>query len=201
MQSFCDTVIGIAKDKGFSGITLCAYRAAEEHPSEFCEFLVEFRKRMIGSELILFTEIDETSSVDVAEYADGSILTYDKLSSAKVPSFEDGEKRVLSTFASESESSKVFIDISSLATDGEKYMSTSEALSIARKSSLKIENDEKRGISKFKYKDRIIRFTSLESIVKRLSLLSELGYMGISFDIMRVPLSYLMIYNAMFKTV
>ena len=80
-------------------------------------------------------------------------------------------------------------------------MSTAEALNIARTNRLKIETDEKRGISKFKHKDRTVRYTSLKSIVKRLALLSELGYMGISFDIMRVPLSYLMIYNAMFKTI
>lgn len=201
MASFCDEVIRLAKGDGYSGVTLCAYRAAEEHPSEFTEFLVEFRKRMIGSELILFTEIDELSDPNVAEYADGSILTYDKLSSTSIPSFEEGEKRVLSAFASSSESSKIFIDVSSLATDGEKYMSTGDALNIARSNKLKIETDEKRGISKFKHKDKTVRYTSLKSIVKRLSLLSELGYMGISFDIMRVPLSYLMIYNAMFKTI
>ena len=200
-ESFCDEVIRLAKLHGYSGITLCAYRAAEEHPSEFTEFLVEFRKRMIGSELILFTEIDETSSPDVAEYADGSVLTYDKLSCRSIPSFEEGERRVLSEFAGSSESSKIFIDISSLATDGEKYMSTSEALSIARKNNIKINTDEKRGVSQFKYKNKIVRFSSLKSIIEKLTLLSELGYMGISFDIMRVPMSYLMIYNAMFRTI
>lgn len=201
MKSFFNDAITLAKSQGYSGITLCAYRAAEEHPAEFTEFLVEFRKRMIGSELILFTEIDETSSVDVAEYADGSILTYDKLTATSIPSFDDGERRVLSAFAAGSESSKIFIDISSLATDGERYMSTSEALSIARRSGIKIDTDEKRGISKFKYNDKTVRFSSLKSIIKRLTLLSELGYMGISFDIMRVPMSYLMIYNAMFKMI
>ena len=201
MREFCDEIIRIAREDGYSGVALCAYRAAEEHPEEFTEFLVEFRKRMIGSELILFTEIDELSNPDVAEYADGSVLTYDKLSSASIPSFEDGEKKVLSSFANRSESSKIFIDVSSLATDGEKYMSTSEAIAIARKNGLKIETDEKRGISKFKHQGRLVRFISLGSIIKRLSLLSEYGYMGISFDIMRVPLSYLMIYNAMFKTI
>ena len=201
MVEFCDEAIRLAKGGGYSGITLCAYRTAEEHPNEFTEFLVEFRKRMIGSELILFTEIDELSDPNVAEYADGSILTYDKLSEAKIPSCEDGEKRVLSSFATDAESAKIFIDVSSLATDGEKYMSMGEALNIARNNKLKIETDELRGISKFKYKSKLVRYISLGSIIKRLTLLSELGYMGISFDIMRVPLSYLMIYNAMFKTI
>ena len=201
MAQFCDEVIELAKKDGFSGITLCAYRAAEEHPNEFTEFLVEFRKRMIGSELILFTEIDEISDPNVAEYADGSVLTYDKLSATKIPSFEEGEERVLTSFARRSESAKIFFDVSSLATDGEKYMSVADALTIARNNKIKIETDAIRGVSKFKYNGRVVRFLSLSSIIKRLTLLSELGYMGISFDIMRAPLSYLMIYNAMFKTI
>ena len=56
------------------------------------------------------------------------------------------------------------------ATDGEKYMSMGEALNIARNNKLKIETDELRGISKFKYKSKLVRYISLGSIIKRLTL-------------------------------
>jgi hypothetical protein len=34
-----------------------------------------------------------------------------------------------------------------------------------------------------------------------MDLMSELGYMGISFDIARCPLSYLLMYDSLFKSV
>ena len=43
-------------------------------------------------------------------------------------------------------------------------------------------------------------YSSLEGIKSILELIGELDYMGICFDIMRTPLSHLMMYNSMFKT-
>ena len=44
------------------------------------------------------------------------------------------------------------------------------------------------------------RYTSLSGIRALLELMNEFDYMGICFDIMRTPLSHLMMYDSMFKT-
>jgi hypothetical protein len=46
-----------------------------------------------------------------------------------------------------------------------------------------------------------LRYNSLNGIKRRLDLGAELGYMGISFDIGRCPLPYLLTYDSLFKSV
>ena len=43
-----------------------------------------------------------------------------------------------------------------------------------------------------------VAFESLENIKAKLDLIYELGLMGISFDIMRVPTEYLMTFHSLF---
>ena len=69
-REFTEKIISLANDGMYSGIVLSAYRAAEQNPDVFGEFLVELRKRMIGSDLILFTEIDQSSPSVAADFAD-----------------------------------------------------------------------------------------------------------------------------------
>ena len=197
---FTEAIIGMAKDGGYSGIVLSAYRAAEENAEAFGEFLVELRKRMIGCDLILFTEIDQSTPAVAADFSDGSIFYYDKLTEGRIPSFDEGEVKTFSTFADLSESTKVFIDIPSLAFAGDKYITVNEALAIAYANGKEIVRDERSLTSHFEIGKRRIIFESMENIKAKLELVAELGFMGISFDIMRVPTSTLMLYNSVFKT-
>jgi hypothetical protein len=57
------------------------------------------------------------------------------------------------------------------------------------------------GINEFRCrKGHPVYYPTLESIKATLDTVHEYGFMGISFDIMRVPLSYLAMYNALFGT-
>ncbi len=197
---FGEEIIDIAVSHGYSGIVLSAYRAAECDSNSFGEYLVNLRKKMIGSNLILFTEIDETSASEAADYADGSILFYDKIAMKEIPKFENGEQAILQEFANTCESTKVFIDIPSLAFCGDKYISIDDAFKLAWNKNAEIMHDDDKKISYFAAGGKKIYFESMENIRAKLQLISELGYMGISFDIMRVPMSTVMIYNSLFKT-
>ena len=199
-HEFTERIISSATEGGYSGIVLSAYKAAEKNSAAFGEYIIDLRKKMIGSDLILFTEIDETSSPCAADYADGSIFSYDKTSLADIPSFDEGERKVLSDFANASESSKVFIDIPSLAFYSDKYISVAEALRLAYTKGKAILHDDERKISYFNEGARRVVFESMDNIKSKLELLSELGFMGISVDIMRVPISTLMMYNSAFKS-
>lgn len=199
-REFTEKIIKSAISGGYSGIVLSAYKAAEKNSNAFGEYIIDLRKKMIGSDLILFTEIDETSPPSAADYADGSVFSYDKISLSEAPDFKNGERRVLTDFATTSEGTKVFIDIPSLAFYTDKYISVSEAIDIARSRKKEILHDDEKKISYFTCDDKKIVFESMENIKSKLELLAELGFMGISIDVMRVPMSTLMMYNSMFKS-
>jgi hypothetical protein len=196
MHKLCDAMISTALDGNYRGIVL-----SECAGEGYDEFLVKLRGKMIGCDLILISEISEDSSVAQNEYCDGSILSYDKYSLSAVPSFDEGEKRIYSDFACMAESSKTFIALPSMAKWGRGYCSVCDALSTALQYGCKIETDDQTLISSF-YSDRRgeFRFTSLKNIKATLDLIFEYGFMGISFDIMRVPTPYLMMYNHLFRT-
>ena len=200
-EEFSEKMIKHAKSKGYLGIVLSAFRATEKDAGAFGEFIISLRKKMIGSDLVLFTEIDETSPSTAADYADGNILTYDKISCKNIPSFENGEKKVFTDFANKCESTKVFIEIPSLAFSTDKYLALDEVYKKAWDRGLEIKQDEERLISYIQDGSSTVIFESMTNLAKKLELISELGYMGISFDIMRVPISALMMYNCFFKTV
>lgn len=199
-EALTDEMIEIAKRGGFSGIVLSAFRAYEASPQGFGEFIVDLRKKLIGSDLIIFTEVDELTSPLCSEFADGAVFTYDKLALSEAPSFKDGERRALTDFAERSESSKTFVDIPALAYSDGRYMSVGEAIASASSSGAEISSDKDSLVSSFSLGSSAVRFESMENIKAKLGLVSELGYMGISFDIMRTPISTLMMYDSLFKT-
>lgn len=195
---FIDNMIDAAAGGGYKGIVLAASGATGEG---FAEFLIELRKRMIGCDLILITEIDESTPTELSDYADGNIFSYSKYVLDTPPSFEKGERLIFSDFACDAESAKVFIDLPALAKGADGFCSINEALSTARRAGAQIKRDEETLLCSFEHRRHgKFTYTSLENIKATLELLNEFGFMGISFDIMRTPLSHLLMYNALFKT-
>ena len=200
MTGFAEELIGAAVSGEYKGLVMDACPLCDS-AEEFSAFMMILRKMMIGCDLILITEINENSPTEFSEYADGSIIYYPKFAIKNPPDFKGGERKILADFACESESAKAFIDLPSLAKIGEKYIPYAEALRLARDGNYTIEHNENTLLSH--YRDRKqgeCIFNSLSSIKALLDMTRELDYMGISFDIMRTPLSHLMMYNAMFKT-
>jgi spore germination protein YaaH len=78
---------------------------------------------------------------------------------------------------------------------------------LAHSSGKEIICDRERGICHFEYnkykngkKESVCAvFESLESVKAKLALVGELGFMGISFDVMNVPVEYLMMFETMFS--
>ena len=197
-KRFAQELISVASS-GYKGVVINAggKSALEE---EFSEFIVDMRKRMMGLDLILLVETDAASPISFSEYADGNILSYPKYAQDEPKSFEDGERKLLSDFACRGESAKTFVDLPALARLGESYLSIDEAIKEARKAKTEIKNDEQSLISSFECKNGRWQYTSLENIKAILDLVGEYDYSGVCFDIMRTPISHVMMYNAMFKT-
>ncbi len=200
LSEFAEELIALAIGGNFKGIVLDACPLSDS-AKEFSSFLMILRKLMIGCDLILITEVNDNSPIEFSEYADGSVLYYPKYAMDDIPSFEDGERRVISDFACRGESAKVFIDLPALAVSEKGFVSADEAINHARQRGYEVETNKSTLLSHFQSrKQGECRYTSMSGLMALLELVSEFDYMGICFDIMRTPLSHLMMYNSMFKT-
>lgn len=193
-------LVSAAKSGEYCGITLSSHNSAVNFAAEFSEFLMTLRKKMIGCDLVLFTETDEALSPDVAELADGSVFIYGKQSCKNPPSFNDGERRVLTDFAKHAESSKAMVYVSSEAYTGGGYIPRGVALELAERSG-GIKTDADALLSRFTFKGQAVVFDSLENTKAKLELISELGFNGAAFDIGTAPTEYLMMFSSMFSPV
>lgn len=200
-RDFIDQVIYTALKGGYRGIDLGGCKFGEGYE----EFLVELRGRMIGLDLILISEISADSPCYASDFSDGAILGIDRIGDplAEEMSFTEYEKGAMEKFANRCEGTKTFMEIPTFGcTDRGEFIDVAEAIAAARKQGALTEIDESKMILSFADKKRgRIAYNSLSGIVERFKLLGELGYMGVSFDIGRCPISYLLAYDSLFKSV
>ncbi len=205
-DEYIDDLILLAKTHGYNGITLAAYRSAKEKQSEFEKFLIKLKKRLMEQDLLLFCELDGNENTDIADICDGYLIMYDKGSLDTLPSFEEGECRLLTDFADKNESSKAYIEIPSLAYMNDEVITKDEANRIAHTSAKELMHNDTAKMTHFKFNKYVagkrvpvnVRYESLENVKAKLELAAELGFMGICFDIMHIPVEYLMMFETMF---
>ena len=203
-KDFVSSISILAKSGGYAGVTFSNISSLSNDKRRREAFVLTARKRLMQSDLLLFVEGDLDEDTSYMEYADAGVLTYDKLHKGDVPSFKDGEAAALENFAYSSETCRAFLEISSFAFSGGKYIEKREAMRITDKKHGEIVEDCERKlqtVSYGKHKRREIVYESLENTKAKLELISELGFMGISFDIGRVCVPDLIIAASMFDVI
>ncbi len=201
---FANSLGILAKSGGFSGITLSSLNAICTDKERLNALVFTVRKTLMENDLLLFAEGDLESDTSYMDYADAGILTYDKLHKADAPSFDDGEKAALEGFAYSGESSRTFLEISSFAYSGGRFIEKREGARLCDKRRAEMHYNESTKIktaSFGKHRKREIISESLENTKAKLELVSELGFMGISFDIGRIYIPDLMIAASMFDVI
>lgn len=194
-SNLCDSIIDTTRDEGFLGVVLVSAASAK---AEYRDFLLELRKRMIGSELILLTEC--CGEFPSAELTDGNILVFSKIDGDIGEPFDKFEGKILSEYAERSESSKTFVDLCAHAYDGGNFIPLKK-LRGELSHGEKIHTDKNSLISSYKHRGGSVYFESLSNIKAKLEKIGELGYMGINVDIENVPTSHLVMYHMMFSPV
>jgi LysM repeat protein len=200
-QKHIDELIYAAWKGGYRGIDL----AGGDFSEGYEEFLVELRGRMIGLDLILISEIDADTPIAISDFSDGAIFGFNKCGMSKLEDmgFDVQERRAFEKFANEGESTKTFIELPVFGyQENGGFVEVCEAIRSARLQTAITKANDDGKISEFQdNKKGRVEYNSLSNIATRLKILEEMGYMGISFDIGRCPISYLLLYDAMFKSV
>ena len=202
-----DEIIKTAKGRGYDGITLSLSSGQLKDAGHAAAFLLEMRKRMLGSDLILINEINKATPSEICDLCDANVFIYDKGCSNNIPTFEEGERATYLSFAEFSESAKTFIDLPSFAYSEEEAMEINEAKRLARRRRCEIETDERTLMQSFEYtkfsgghakRCRVV-YDSLKNTKAKLELVGELGFMGVSFDTSRISVAALMMMQTMFS--
>ena len=199
-KEFYDSMLLLTKSRGYEGITLTE---SAVNRNSTPEKMTELKKKLIDSGLTLTVEKD-LKKATCCDIADTVVLCYDKLHEENIPSFKEGEEKAMTEYAEACGAESSFIELSPFGYTCGKYKEKSELLAYADKKGGIITCDEDKKIlsgtvNQGRRKTAFIT-TGLDYTRAVLENAAELGYLGISFDIMRTPLSYLTMYNALFKT-
>lgn len=201
---FANSIAIMAKSSGFLGVTLSSLNSLSQDGERLSALVLAVRRELIENDLLLFTEGDLGGITSYMDYADAGILTYDKIHMSDPPSFETGEKKALTEFADSGESCRTFIEISSFAYSSGRHMEKRDALRLCDRKHADLEYDAERKLERASYgkhKRHEIIFESLENTKAKLELVSELGFMGISFDIGRICTQDLIAAASMFDVI
>ncbi len=196
--------------ENFSGVCLASFGAAQ-NPEKYAAFLLKLKRNLMDSDLLLFIELDGNSNKlptqELLSAPDGISLNYEKCFMQKIPPFEDAEAAFMTNFAENFSPEKSFIELPSFAYSENAEIPRRDAELLARKNGEHILYDKDAMVSYFSYnkyssgkRERTrVAYPSLENIRERLRLTGRLGFMGICFDIMRVPTEFLMMFHTMFS--
>lgn len=196
ISDYADEIIRLARDEKFEGVVL---PLQGKHEKGYAELLSEMKKRLNEAGLIFMIETDENTESEFSRSADGSLFSYMKCHGDVPLSFPDGERRAIADYACKGDGARGVIEIPSIARAGDGFISTKEAIRIARSAGCNIETDEKTLLSSFDSRRMRCVYPSLKNIKATLDLIHEFGFIGTSFDIMRTPLNHMIMYGAMFK--
>ncbi len=168
------------------------------------EAIFEARRVLMECDLTLFVEADVDGDVDYTDLADGAVLICDRLHKEELSSFEEGELGDYTRYADNHESTRAFVDLSPFAYTGGKYIPKADAMEIIRRGKGEIreaaEGDTRVGSVGEGRGEKLYLWESMQRTKKRLEAVSELCYLGISFDIARTPIYDLLMFRVMFSS-
>lgn len=191
----------LAKTHDYHGITLGGLSRFGEGVREA---IFEAKRMLMECDLKLFVEGCIEGNLDYTDFADGAILTYDKLHKEKIPSFAEGDVEEYKRYSENHESMRAFIDLSPFAYGMGKYIPKTDAIEAIRRGRGEIrataDGDCSVGAVGRGHGERLYIWDSIGSTKKRLEAVSELCYLGLSFDIARVAVYELLMFRVMFSS-
>lgn len=189
-----------AKASGYDGVVL-AKGNLKANKQELFEFIFRMRKKLLECDLLLYVEEDAESGLGATEYADGVILYYDKLEKKPIPSFIDGEDAVFRAYSENFDGARAFLYLPAFAYCEERYISRENIFDTSVRRRTEIANDRETMVitETLGKRKKELLYESLENTKRKLELISEIGFMGVALDIMRVPIQELVLIGSLYS--
>jgi len=194
-QKFISMATDAARSLECDGITLSAVNMLKAE--DFSDFLFELKKALMEADLTLSLESNGKIDEKCALIADSLILTEDLLYN-KGSSFSDVEN-LYKDYAKSHETTLTYADLSPFAYKKDEAIPIDAALEYADKNGLSVSEDENGHTMSFEMNGETVTLPSLKSIKAKFDLTCELGYLGFSVDVMRLPISHLMMLSGRFE--
>ncbi|MBO5879456.1 MAG: LysM peptidoglycan-binding domain-containing protein [Clostridia bacterium] len=179
---------------GCHGITLAAESRLNDRG--ILNGIFDLKKQLISDELSLFLETTSDLEPIYADIADGIVINSDPV--AMTAESARAEEKKLRSIAEKCDFARIFTDISPFgyrySAAGKTPLEINEARKIAKNRRAKIDYDSDTMLNSFSESEggeRIV-FPSLKKIKAMLDLTCELGFLGVSIDIMRCATAHLM---------
>ena len=188
--------VDAAKKQGCGLVTLSAQKMTEDE--KFSDFLFSMKNALMSEGLGLLIETDGRIAEKCIDTADSIILNADECSLEKPADCMKKSEEAYRNFAAAHDSSKAFIDLSPFAYKGNEAVPIENMLEHADRGGIEILEECDGMLLKFKADKEECVMPSLKSIKAKLDLIGELGYLGCSIDIMRCPMSHLMMLSSLF---
>ena len=142
-----------------------------------------------------------------SEIADVSLLNYEREATRFYENFDLCEGAALRNYADRCEERKTLVDLFSPSFLDENEVDFSELERLMQTRGIESVYNDGAKTASFslkqyfggKNKEAIAKFPTPENTKAKLELLGELGYMGVSFDIERSPVSSLVAFNSFFQ--
>ena len=204
LKTIKEEITDIAKKKEYRGVCL-AFKTSVMN-EELNNFIFDMRRELMGADKLLFLECDGGCN-KAREFCDGAILRYEKCNLEEIPSFDNGEKEFYTEDSENNDASITFMDFSPFALTKSASLMISDAIADAYRVAGELKYDKEKMICYYNTKryrtktnNTLVAFPSLENIKAKLELITQRGYMGISFDIFRSPIEWLLMSLSLFDS-
>ncbi len=189
-NALAETVADAAQKENFDGVTAAFYGIGAHDGFSVLKALKDSLSRR---KMLFFNETNGNENAPITEYADATVLMYEKANLKEPVSFEDGEIRLLKRYEKTGKAPAIMVDISPFAYLDGVPVTKQEALVRAIAEGGTIRYDEETKLSSFTTRSHNAVFESLENIKAKFALLDELGFMGIAIDVMRTDTPVLLL--------
>jgi LysM repeat protein len=192
------SLINAAKGEGYKGIVLGGVERLGENAEKTVSLM---REKFLGKDLILITELSESTSPRLPIHSDGALIP------CPIAPFGEnvgsGECRQLEGLNEIADTAKCFIELPSFAREErgskEAFLPIDSACESIRTSRNTVTVSTCGLVNSWDLGEKKYDMPSLRGVKEILESAQELGFMGIAFDIMRCPISYIMMFNTYFK--
>lgn len=198
LDGFTELLARAARDGGYKGILLAGAERLGDNDEKTVSLI---RERLLGRELILISELSGKTSPKLPLYSDGALIPCPiSPDSSCVGTEKERHSEELNSIA---DAAKCFIELPSFAKEqrGNRgaYLPIDGARDAIRSARDSVSVSANGFTSIWDLGGKKYELPTLNAVKEILESAPRLGFMGFAFDVMRCPISYIMMFNSYFK--